>query len=316
VYPADTGPSAPSPQDKAVHRSRQPEECGSGTAPKLLPIALGSVTTKAKGKSVETMVDIHYHLIFGVDDGPKDIEASLALAEASIAEGVTHIVCTPHANDHFAFLPELNQERLAMLNERLRQRVTLGLGCDFHLSYDNIEDALQNRTKYTINSKKYLLVEFPNMRIVHQISDIFCRFLSLGIIPIITHPERNPVLARDPDRMVEWIRSGCMIQVTASSLTGRFGKGAEAMSHELIKKNWVHFIASDAHSIDGRPPCMRQAHEIVKARYGESTADLLCIHNPRAAFMGENLPQQPEPIGILEGSTPPKRGFLRAMFGH
>jgi protein-tyrosine phosphatase len=262
------------------------------------------------------MFDIHFHLLFGVDDGPNDIEASLALAEASIAEGVTHIVCTPHANSQHLFQPELNRERLAMLNERLDGRgVTLGLGCDFHLSYDNIEDAVRNKTKYTINGKKYLLVEFPETGIVHQMSDILCRFLALGIIPIITHPERNPILARDPRRIVEWMRSGCLVQVTAASLTGRFGKQAEAMSHELTRKNWVQFIASDAHSVAGRPPCLRPAHDLLKARYGETTADLLCIHNPRAAFMGEPLPPQPEPIGITEESEPRKRGFLSSIFG-
>jgi protein-tyrosine phosphatase len=261
------------------------------------------------------MFDIHYHLLFGVDDGPKDVEASLALAEASIAEGVTHIVCTPHANHQHVFQPELNRERMAILNERLNGRVTLGLGCDFHLSFDNIEDAFHNRTKYTINGKRYLLVEFPETGIVHQISDTLCRFLALGIVPIITHPERNPILARDPGRMVEWIRSGCLVQVTAESLKGRFGKGAEALSHDLIKKNWVQFIASDAHSIEGRPPCMRQAYDVLKTCYGQTTADLLCIHNPRAAFMGEPLPPQPDPIGIMEGSKPQKRGFLNSMFG-
>lgn len=261
------------------------------------------------------MIEIHYHLLSGVDDGPKDIEASLALAEASIAEGVTHIVCTPHANNHYAFQPELNREKLEILNERLSGRVTLGLGCDFHLSFDNIESAFQNRTRYTINGKKYLLVEFPEMGIVHQISDTFCRFLALGIIPIITHPERNPVLAKDPGRMVDWLRAGCLVQITAASLTGRFGKAAEAMSHELIKKNWVHFIASDAHSIAGRPPCMRQAYDLLKSRYGQTTADRLCVHNPRAAFMGEYLPPQPEPIGIHEELKPPRQGFLRGIFG-
>ncbi len=261
------------------------------------------------------MFDIHYHLLFGVDDGPRDIEASLALAEASIAEGVTHIVCTPHANDHHEFQPDLNRERVALLEERLRGRVTLGLGCDFHLSFDNIEDAFQNRTKYTINGKRYLLVEFPEMGIAHQISDTFCRFLAMGIVPIITHPERNPILARDPGRMIEWIRSGCLVQVTAASLTGRFGKIAQTMCHDLIRKNWVQFIASDAHSIDGRPPCMGQAYDLLISRYGRPTAERLCIDNPRAAFLGEYLPPQPEPAGIFDAPKAYKRGFLSSIFG-
>lgn len=261
------------------------------------------------------MFDIHYHLLFGVDDGPKDLESSVALAEASIAEGVTHIVCTPHASSQYEFRPEVNRERLAMLNERLAGRVMLGLGCDFHLSFDNIEDAFQNRTKYTINGKRYLLVEFPEMSIVHHISDILCRLVACGMVPIITHPERNPVLQHDPDRMAEWLRAGCLVQVTAASLKGRFGKRAEEMSLELLKKNWVHILASDAHSLTGRPPAMRGAYDQLKSDFGEGTANRLCIDNPRAVFMGEPLRAQPEPEGLFEESKPRRRGFLSSMFG-
>jgi protein-tyrosine phosphatase len=235
------------------------------------------------------MFDIHFHLLFGVDDGPNDIEASLALAEASIAEGVTHIVCTPHANSQHSFQPELNRERLAMLNERLDGRVTLGLGCDFHLSFDNLEDAFQNKTKYTINGKRYLLVEFPETGIVHQMSGMLCRFLALGIVPIITHPERNPILAKAPGRIVEWMRSGCLVQVTAASLTGRFGKQAEAMSNELIKKNWVQFIASDRPMIflrlaTARPPRICCASTIRAPRSWVS----LCLRSPNSSALLKN----------------------------
>lgn len=103
-------------------------------------------------------------MIFGVDDGPKTLEMSLSLAEASIAEGVTHVVCTPHASHAHKFQPEVNQERLAILKERLRGRLSLGLGSDFHLTYDNIEDATRDRATYTINSGRYLLVEAARIR--------------------------------------------------------------------------------------------------------------------------------------------------------
>jgi protein-tyrosine phosphatase len=148
-------------------------------------------TSKSKGVSSQAVFDIHYHLLFGLDDGPKTMEASLEMAEASIAEGVTHIVCTPHANDAYVFQPQLNQERLAILNERLGGRLTLGLGCDFYLSYENIEDAYKNRTKYTINGKQFLLVEFSNLSITPAISETFYRLAISGIVPIITHPERK-----------------------------------------------------------------------------------------------------------------------------
>lgn len=262
------------------------------------------------------MFDIHYHLLFNLDDGPRSIDDSLAMAEASIAEGVTHVVCTPHANDAFSFQPELAREKMAALSDRLEGRLTLGLGCDFHLSYQNIEDLYRDRTKYTINGNHFLLVEFPDYVIPATMSDVFYRMAGFGIVPILTHPERNPTLVANPDRMVDWLRSGCLVQITSASLLGRFGKAAQAMSHRLLKQGRVHFIASDAHSISDRPPAMAPAYEIVKNRYGQETADRLCLHNPRAAFFGERLPPQPELLGVEYKTTPRKRSFFSFLRGH
>ena len=253
------------------------------------------------------MFDIHYHLLFGLDDGPKTIEDSLKLGEASIAEGVTHIVCTPHANERFPFHPERNREKLALLNEHLGGRVTLGLGCDFHLSHENIEELKSNRTKYTINGTKYLLAELSDFGVPHSLSKTLDHLTRMGIVPIITHPERNPTLVADPSRIAEWIGFGCLIQITAGSLLGRFGKRAESMSHHLLKHGRVHFVASDAHSIDGRPPSMAPAHDVLKRRYGRETADRLCLHNPRAAFLGEALP---DAASNSQGGKSRKGGLL------
>lgn len=260
------------------------------------------------------MVDIHYHLLFGMDDGPETLEASLAMAEASISEGVTHIVCTPHANDRYAYQPELNQERLAVLQDCIGDRATLGLGCDFHLSYDNIEDLKRNRRKYTINGKQFLLVEFPNFGISRSVTETLNQLVTSGTVPIITHPERNPTLVAYPDRLAEWLRCGCLVQITAGSLTGHFGRAAERMSHSLLKKNWVHFIASDAHSMESRPPAMAPAYELLKVRYGQATADRLCIHNPSAAFFGSEMPSQPEPLGLVDELKPGVGDFFRRVF--
>ena len=260
------------------------------------------------------MFDIHYHMLFGVDDGPKTIESSLELAEGSIAEGVSHVVCTPHSSDAYTFRPAVNQERLAMLNERLGGRIVLGLGCDFHLTFDNIEDASKNKSKYTINGGRYLLVEFPEFGISRFNSDVLFQFSSSGIIPIITHPERNPELLARLSRMIEWLRSGCLIQITAGSLIGRFGKRAQAMSVDLIKKNWVHVIASDAHSMEWRPPAMAPAYQFLVNKFGEDTAERLCIRNPKAIFFGDRLELNPEPAGIYEDAKP-ERGFFSRIFG-
>lgn len=262
------------------------------------------------------MIDIHHHLLFGVDDGPKDLDLSVAQAEAAATDGITHIVCTPHANDVYEFNPQTNQARLAAIRERLGDKLTLGLGCDFHLSFENIEDALQHPHKFTINQGSYLLVEFAEFMIPQNIGDTFYEFTVKGIRPIVTHPERNPLLQKDHQRMAEWMRTGCLVQITAASLGGRFGRRAQALAWEMIGKNWVHFIATDAHNLAGRPPRMSTAHEAIAKRCGQETADRLCIENPRAAFEDRKLAPQPEPEGVYE-YEPPKRhgGFFSRIFG-
>ncbi|HTY84702.1 MAG TPA: CpsB/CapC family capsule biosynthesis tyrosine phosphatase [Silvibacterium sp.] len=263
------------------------------------------------------MIDIHHHLLFGLDDGPVDIETSLEMIEMAVRDGITHIVCTPHANARWAFNPAINRQKLDELNLRMKSKVTLGLGCDFHLSYDNIEDALNNRDKYTINGKQYLLVEFADLMIPTSLNDSFYEMLVAGLQPIITHPERNFTIQKHPERMKEWLRGGCLVQVTAASLTGRFGRTAQAMAMQFLEKDWVHFLATDAHSLQGRPPILREAYEIVAKRFGKDTAERLCVENPRAAFYGEELSQQPEPQGIEaedEAKGRQRKGLLGRLF--
>lgn len=246
------------------------------------------------------MIDIHHHLLFGLDDGSPNIDTSMAMAELAMEEGITHIVCTPHANDTHRYQPEINEERLAELKRRLDGRITLGLGCDFHLSYDNILDALEHPAKYTINGKDYLLVEFPDYGISPHIAESFYRMQLKGMLPVITHPERNPSINQHPERLAEWMRGGCLVQITASSVTGRFGKTAERFAHELLSRNWVHFLATDSHNLTSRPPKAREAYEYVAQNYGTETAERLCVTNPHAAFYGEKFPPQPQPIGLYE----------------
>jgi protein-tyrosine phosphatase len=263
------------------------------------------------------MIDIHHHLLFGLDDGAPDLETSLAMVEMAQTDGITHIVCTPHANGYYAYSPAENAARLAELEEHYRKRsgasVTFGLGCDFHLSYENIEDALKNPAHYTLNGKNYLLVEFPDFAIPQNMAQIFYEMLLRGVIPILTHPERNPTLIREPERMQEWIRIGCRVQVTAGSVTGRFGKTAQRLAEQLLRDRWVHFLATDAHDVTRRPPLLREAYEAVARAHGREYAELLCVTNPRAAFYGESMVEQPAPVGILEEASA-KRGLWARLF--
>ena len=248
------------------------------------------------------MVDIHHHLLPGLDDGSNSFDTSVAMAKLAVAEGITHVVCTPHANGTFAFDPGVNATKVEQLRARLADEgvdLKLGTGCDFHLSYDNVRAAQADPKRFSINGMNYLLIEVPDYGLPPTLTETFYELQLAGLTPILTHPERNATLLAEPGRMIDWLRGGMLIQVTADSLTGHKGRRAQRMAYDLLDKRWVHFLATDAHNLLTRPPRMREAHDIVASKYGSGYAHSICVTNPLAVFMGREFEPIEEPQGIF-----------------
>jgi len=248
------------------------------------------------------MIDIHCHILPGLDDGPESLETSFAMAEMAVADGISHVIATPHANSSYPFVPELVKERRDEIQSAFDGRLTIATGCDFHLSFENLQDIRHDPTRFTLNQRNYLLVEFADFSIPASLDQALHDLQLAGLTPVITHPERNPLIRAQPDRLFRWLRQGCYAQVTAQSLTGRFGKSAEIVSDEWIKAGAVHFLASDAHNLTTRPLRLKETFDLVTKKYGEPQAQALLIENPLAAFEGRPLPHVPELAPEL-GST-------------
>ena len=203
--------------------------------------------------------------------------------------GTTDLVATPHSNPTYRFEPEAIAERLGQIQAASNGTLRLYTGCDFHLSYDNIQNALADPRKYTIAQKNYLLVEFSDLLIFHNTGEIFERLLDAGMIPVITHPERNALLRLRLDTIAKWVEAGARLQVTGQSLTGRFGRRAQTFARELLDRALAHVIASDGHDCQHRPPVMDEAYNWLEKEYSRELAEMLCVGNPKATLSGDPM---------------------------
>ncbi len=250
------------------------------------------------------MVDLHCHILPGLDDGPATMEVSIAMAESAIADGITHVVAAPHSSNEYFFdfaqVRQLRDELQAKVGDRLK----IATGCDFHLNPENLVSLRKDARQYCINQRDFLLVEFNEFSIPPSMDQTLHEIQLAGVQPVITHPERNAILRSRPERLKKWVCQGCFAQVTGGALTGSFGAGPRQEALRWIGEGLIHFVASDAHNTRTRPLRLQPAYNVVVDRFGEEKARALFQDNPLAAFEGRPLPHVPEVEAEL---APPRR---------
>ena len=211
------------------------------------------------------------------------------MVRLAAAEGTTDIVASPHSSPQYQFQPELVDERVRELQAAVGDAIRIHKGCDFHLSFDNVTDALVRPSKYSINGKGYLLVEFSDFGIAQNTHVLFEKLMGAGMLPVITHPERNGLLQQRLRDLEIWCSMGCLIQVTAGSFLGRFGSHAQRFSETLMSHKLCHLVASDAHDPEHRPPTLKPVREWLANQYGQETAEMLTVLTPKAIIEGKPI---------------------------
>jgi protein-tyrosine phosphatase len=228
------------------------------------------------------MIDLHSHILPLVDDGATSWEMAEQMCAIALEDGITHMVASPHANSQFRYDREAYAERLAELQSRSHNKMKFSLGCDFHLSYENLELLFINPGEFLISGTKYLLIEFSDFSLPPRFEDLLFRMKTeLQIVPILTHPERYPITQRNPQQVAPWVESGCLVQVTANSLTGHWGRKAKDVALWLLQRKLAHIIATDAHDTVHRPPVLSTARDFVSSKLGPEAASALVEANPR-----------------------------------
>jgi protein-tyrosine phosphatase len=230
------------------------------------------------------VIDIHCHILPEVDDGPKTWDVAEAMCHMAARDGIRHMVATPHANERFFYDREYLNKLLQQLQGRIGPVPELSLGCDFHLSYENMQSALEDPARFRIGKSRYLLVEFNNFSIPQQLDRWLDLMVQREVVPIVTHPERNPILQKDGERVLGWVKLGCAVQITASVLTGSWGERSFRAAEWLLNKGAVHFLATDAHDTSRRPPVLSRARQWVAQHFDARLAKVLVEDNPAAVI--------------------------------
>ncbi len=227
-------------------------------------------------------IDIHCHLLHGLDDGPRTLDVAAHMCGVAHAAGTVAVVSTPHSNHRFAFSPQKTAAVREELERRIAQPLSLFTGCELEMSLEPLQAAIENPRPYTLNRSRYLLVELMAMGMPPHLERVFARLRDRGVVPVVAHPERNAHLQGHPDLLGAWVERGCLAQLTGDSLTGRLGPRIRTAALDLLRRRVVHFVASDGHDPIRRPPRLIEAYRMVQQTLSPALAELLFIRNPRA----------------------------------
>jgi len=260
------------------------------------------------------MIDIHCHILPGIDDGPHNLETSLEMCAAAAADGVQAIVATPHKGmsgynpSWEAVLEGAEQVERAAREAGHTLRVLPGMEM---LLVPELYHTLHSPRGTLAGSGRYVLFEVPPTLVPPRMDEILFQMRLKQLTPVLAHPERNQMIQREPEQAVALAQSGTLLQVTGSSLLGRFGPAAQECAEFLMRRGAVHLLASDAHDPVSRPPVLSEAVERAGELLGDRQAAVKCVSEiPRAILNGE-LYEPPMP----EMEAPPAKSWWRRLLG-
>lgn len=246
------------------------------------------------------MIDLHCHILPGIDDGAQTVTDSLVMAQKAIEEGIHTIVATPHhqngkyINERTSIIHQVKQ-----LNDELQKHnipLTILPGQEVRLYGDLLEDYEAGKIVTLNETNKYIFIEFPSNHVPRYAEQLFYELRVKGMIPIIVHPERNAELIERPDKLYNLVNKGALTQVTAGSLLGKFGKKIKKFSLQLVEHNLTHMIASDAHNTTSRGFHLAESYELIEKEFGVSVLNDL-RENPYLIISGKAIyKEDPEQI--------------------
>ncbi|WP_053588462.1 tyrosine-protein phosphatase [Bacillus sp. FJAT-22090] len=230
------------------------------------------------------LVDIHNHILPGLDDGPRTMEEAILLARNAVANGVTHIIATPHHNHKYSNNSLKIKEAVLNFNNEISQReipIKILPGQETYF-YTSIVDELKDVILPLANSNKYILIELPSNHLPAFLTEILLQIQLKGYKPIIAHPERNSVLRKEKNLLFELVNNGALMQINASSLIGMNGYKLKKYTKDLVNHNLVHFISSDAHNTTSRPFLLKEAYQYVGKKFSKQ---LMNYFNDNAKYV-------------------------------